>query len=73
MAGHLSPDDALEAISARARLALGHEPVTFAPGSLADLVLIEAGSAREVVASASATRTVVRHGRIVSSRRLIER
>ncbi|MGD9794490.1 MAG: amidohydrolase family protein [Acidimicrobiia bacterium] len=72
MAGHLSPDDALEAVSSRARRALGHEPVTLTPGSLADLVVIDAGSVREAVASGSATRTVVRHGRIVSSRRLVE-
>lgn len=72
MAGHLSPTDALAAVTDRARRAVGHEPVALAPGSLADLVLIDAGSAREAVASAPPTRTVIRHGRIVASRRLVE-
>jgi cytosine deaminase len=71
MAGHLSPDEALAAVSARARQALGLPPVDIAMGSPAELVAIDAASVREAVASAPASRLVMHDGRIVSSQRLV--
>lgn len=66
MAGHLMPDTAYELVSNAARRALGHEEVTLAPGSPADLVAIDAANVREAVASAPLTRTVVHRGRVVA-------
>jgi cytosine/creatinine deaminase len=66
MAGHLRPELAFELVSNAARRALGHDEVTLAPGSPAELVAVDAANVREAVAAAPATRTVVHRGRVVA-------
>jgi cytosine/creatinine deaminase len=66
MAGHLTPTDAYDLVSTRARVAMGLEPVTLAPGDPAELLLVRAATTRQAVADAPAERIVVHRGRIVS-------
>jgi cytosine/creatinine deaminase len=64
--GHLSPEAALDSVTAAPRQALGLPPVRIAPGSPADLVALPAGDALEALGAASAHRTVWRAGTIVA-------
>lgn len=66
MAAHLPPQAAYAMVSNTARRALGHDELTLAPGSPAELVAVDAANIREAVASAPATRTVVHRGRVVA-------
>ncbi len=65
MAGHLTPTDAYDAVSNRARTVLGMSTVGAEVGSVADILMIRAASLREAVATASTNRIVIRAGRIV--------
>ena len=64
--GHLSPEAALESVTAAPREALGLPPVRIAPGCPADLVALPAADALEALGAASAHRTVWRAGTIVA-------
>jgi len=66
MAGHLMPDQAYELVSNNVRRMMGLAPVTFAPGSPADFVAIDAPSIRGAIADAPADRIVVHAGRVVA-------
>lgn len=66
LAGHDDPATAYDAVSARARHALGLPPVAVAPGAPAELLAIRAGSVREALATATADRVVVHAGRVVA-------
>lgn len=65
-AAHLSPSEALHAITVAPRAALGLTPVGVHVGSVADLVALRAPSFVQALASGSATRIVFRSGRVVS-------
>lgn len=67
MAGHQLPDVAYDLVSNQARIALGLEPVRFEVGDPADLVAIDAPSARGAMADAPMSRRVYRHGVLVAS------
>ncbi len=72
MAGHRLPDDAYAMVADGARAALGLEPVTGPGGeplvgAPADLVAIDAPSARAAIADAPMSRRVFRNGRLVAS------
>ena len=62
----LSHELCLEMATIRAAKAIGIYNHAIAPGNIADLVILDAKSATEAVAAASANRTVVKHGRIVA-------
>jgi cytosine deaminase len=64
--GHLSPEAALDSVTAAPREALGLPPVLIAPGSRADLVALPAVDALDALGAASAHRTVWRAGAIVA-------
>jgi cytosine deaminase len=66
MAAHRRPDFAYDMVSEAGRRVLGRPDVSVAPGAPADLVAIDASSVRDAVASAPASRTVVRAGRVVA-------
>lgn len=70
MAGHLSPADAYQAVSAQVRTALGLTPVTLTEGDPADLLAVRAGTLRAAVADADAGRIVFHRGRIVARTRV---
>ena len=63
---HLSPEAALDSVTAAPREALGLPPVRIAPGCPADLVALPAADALEALGAASAHRTVWRAGTIVA-------
>jgi len=65
-AGHMSPERALEAVTSRARVALGLAPRSLAAGQPADLVLVAGQDLAGAIATGSQRRTVFRDGRIVS-------
>jgi cytosine/creatinine deaminase len=65
-AGHMSPDNALKAVTSSARMALGTPPRALGPGEPADLVLVEGQDLASAIAGASPRRTVYRGGRVVS-------
>lgn len=67
MAGHQLPETAYDMVSNDVRRAIGLEPVRIEPGSLADLVAIDAPSIRGAIADAPMSRRVFRHGRLVAS------
>jgi cytosine deaminase len=66
MAAHLSPEQAYDYVSNRARRAMGLTPVDVVPGSPADLLLVRAATLREAVATAPAERTTIRRGRVTA-------
>ena len=70
MAGHLLPDEAWTWVTDRARQIMGLEPIRVAPGHVADLLAVRAGSLREALASAPADRVVLKGGRVVSRTRV---
>jgi cytosine deaminase len=70
MAGHLLPAEAWAWVTDRARLVMGLEPIRVAPGHVADLLAVRAGSLREALASAPADRIVFKGGRVVSRTRV---
>ena len=65
MAGHLSPDDAYDAVSGVSRQVMGLPVAAVEPGAPAELVAIRAATLREAVASAPADRTVIHKGTVV--------
>ena len=67
MAGHQLPDDAYEMVSNNAREGLGLRRVDIAPGSPADLLVIDAASRREAIADAPMSRRVYHRGVLVAS------
>jgi cytosine deaminase len=66
LAGHLSPEEAYQSVSVRARKAMALPAIEVAPDSPADLLAIAGSSLREAMATATEERTVVRAGRIVA-------
>lgn len=64
--GQLEPEDAYELVSTGARQVMGLPEVGIEPGSPADLLAVKGSSLREVIATASDERVVVRRGRMVS-------
>lgn len=60
------PRDALELVSNNARRVLGQQPILFQPGDPADFLVIDASTIQEVVALRSASRTVIKKGRLTS-------
>jgi cytosine deaminase len=65
-AAHLDLPAALDAVTGAARRAVGLQPAPIAPGSPADLVLIDATDLGDAVGRAPADRTVLRRGRVVA-------
>lgn len=66
MAGHLSPAEALDAITDGARRAMGLVPSTVAPGSIADLVAIPGQTLGDAIARADQDRWVWKGARLVA-------
>jgi cytosine deaminase len=64
-AGHLSPEAAYAAVSARARAAMGLPEVRVEAGRPAELLAVEASSVREAIA-APGGRVVISKGRVLS-------
>lgn len=64
-AGHLTPDEAYDAVSAGARAAMGLPTVTVEAGYPAELLAVEASSIAEALANVS-SRLVLHEGRVVS-------
>lgn len=73
MAGHRTPDQALDMVGSGARRLLGRPGpgIDLAPSSPADLLVVDAATIREAIAAAPTTRTVIRHGLIVSRREMV--
>lgn len=65
-AGHLTVQEAWDAVSISARATMGLETNDIAPGVGADLVAIRAVSMREAIATGPADRIVIRRGVVVS-------
>ncbi|RKN37026.1 cytosine deaminase [Streptomyces hoynatensis] len=65
-AGHLSPREALRAVTDAAREVLGLPPAGPFPGAVADLLAVRAGSLVEALGAACAERLVLRAGRPVA-------
>lgn len=72
-AGHRRGEDALEAISANARQAMGLPPQPISPGERADFLLVRATSLADALGRADAERQLWRDGRIVAATRLHSR
>ncbi|MFC6886500.1 MULTISPECIES: amidohydrolase family protein [Actinomadura] len=70
-AAHLAPADAYDAVTAKARAALGLPPVAVEPGSPADLLAVRAPSLDEAIAAAPQDRIVLRAGRVVARTRVV--
>lgn len=66
MAGHRTPEQAWQMVSAAARAALGLPPVTLAPGEPAELVALPGDALTDALARAGEGRIVVHAGRIVA-------
>ena len=64
-AGQLSPEEAYRFVSSGARKAMGLPQVDVVPGSPADLVAVAGSSLREVMATMTEDRVVMRHGRVM--------
>lgn len=62
MAGHMTPAGAYDAVSNRARQAMGLEPITLSVGDPADVLMVQSRSIREAVAMAPSNRIVIRGG-----------
>jgi cytosine deaminase len=69
-AGHLAPDEALRAVTAGAREALGLPPAGPAEGAVADLLAVRADSLSEALGAACPERVVFRAGRLVARTRV---
>lgn len=69
-AGHLAPEDALEAVTVGARDVMGLPFAGPVAGARAELVAIQADSLGEAVAFATADRVVIHRGRLVSRTRV---
>lgn len=65
-AGHQRIAAAYRSVSDDARAVMGLEPASPAPGSVADLLLIEGASLQDAIAGASQQRTVIKGGRVVA-------
>ncbi|CAH0304081.1 hypothetical protein SRABI128_04274 [Microbacterium sp. Bi128] len=65
-AGHLAPEDAVEAVTTGARDVMNLPLAGPIPGARADLVAVRADSLGEAVAFASADRVVLHRGRVVA-------
>lgn len=65
-AGHLAPDDAMDAVTVGARDVMGLPVAGPVAGARADLVAVKAASLGDAVAFASADRVVIHRGRLVS-------
>jgi len=70
LAAHLDPHVAVGLVGAGARAVLGLPAVQIHAGAPADLVAIAGRSLREVVATATEDRVVIRCGRVVSRTRV---
>lgn len=66
VAGHLDPAEAYSFVSDRARAVMGLPAVGLDVGSSADLLAVAGSSLREVIATATEKRIVLRQGRVVS-------
>ena len=66
LVAHFLPDDAIAAVTARARRAVGLAPSLVEPGAPADLVAIPATTVREALASQPGGRITFRGGTLVS-------
>ena len=69
-AGHLSPEQAVAAVTVSARSVLGLPPVDVRGGSPADLVAIRASSVVDAIGGASSERLVFKSGRLVARTRV---
>jgi len=65
-AGHLAPEDAVDAVTTGARDVMGLPFAGPVAGARADLVAVRAASLGETVAFASADRVVLHRGRVVA-------
>ncbi|TDC67285.1 amidohydrolase family protein [Streptomyces hainanensis] len=65
-AGHLTPSEAVHAVTAGARAVLGLPPAGPFEGAVADLLAVRAGSLSEALGAACPDRVVFRAGRVVS-------
>jgi cytosine deaminase len=70
-AGHLSPEQALTAVTVSARCVMGLPPVAVRGGSPADLVAIRATSLVDAVGGAHSERLVFKSGRLVAHTRVV--
>jgi cytosine deaminase len=66
MAGHLTPAEAYDAVSAGARRAMGLEPVSLEPGSPAEVLAVRGLSLVDAIARSSDHRIVIHAGRCVA-------
>lgn len=66
MAGHLTPQEAWEAISSGARRAIGLPAVALQPGAPAEILAARGSSLADAVGRASEDRIVIHAGRVVS-------
>ena len=64
-AGQLSLQEAYRLVSSRARMAMGLPQLDVVPGSPADLVAVAGSSLRDVMATVTEDRIVIRDGRVV--------
>lgn len=70
-AAHLSVDDAYDAVSTVARLAMGLPPASITTGAAADLLAVRGSGLADTIAHASEDRVVIRRGRVVSRTRVL--
>jgi cytosine deaminase len=66
MAGHLTPQEAWEAISSGARRAMGLPAAALQPGAPAEILATRGSSLADAVARASEDRIVIHAGRCIS-------
>ncbi|MEA2154514.1 MAG: cytosine/creatinine deaminase [Solirubrobacteraceae bacterium] len=66
IAGHLTPQEAWEAVSGASRLAMGLAPVTLTAGAPAEILVVRGNSLTDAVARADAERIVFHAGRCVA-------
>lgn len=66
LAGHDDPATAYDAVSVRARHAMGLPPVAVVPGAPAELLAVRAATVREALATTTAERLVVHAGRVIA-------
>lgn len=71
MAGHLTPDEAFDAVTVASRQALGLPAVSVRVGSPAELLAVRSPTLRAAIADAPMDRIVVHRGRIVSTMRVV--
>jgi cytosine deaminase len=71
MAGHLTPDEAFDAVTVASRQALGLPAVSVRVGSPAELLAVRSPTLRAAIADAPMDRIVVHRGRIVSATRVV--